>query len=123
MNLWSWLTSAKLLFALAMLANYVQASPVAGLAARVDPPDNASDWDAYEFCRIQPKFPEPSEWLPFDALFSNHTAKMSNNDTSAEIADVLTAVHSVADLSGGALDPYVSLHQKGSPRDSRKESG
>lgn len=106
-----------------MLANSVQASPVAGLAVRVDGPDYISPYYAEELCTIQPKFPEPSNCLPFDALVSNHTVNMSINDTSAGIADVLTAVHSVADMSGGALDPYVSLHPKGSPRDSVNQSG
>lgn len=90
-----------------MLANSMETPPAAGLITGVNGILGLSPGYMVELCAVQPKFPEPSNWLSFDALVSKHTMDMSKNDTSAEIADVVTAVHSVADISGGALDPYV----------------
>ena len=66
-------------------------------------------------CFVRATFPEPSKWISFEDLVHQYTDDMAEKDSSAEIADVQTAVHSVADMSGGLLDPYVSLHQHGIP--------
>ena len=96
-----------------MLANSVNALPAAFPAPQtsltptvVTGPSLAA---ASGTCFTGTEFPDPSTWLSFDALVAQHTAAMAVFDSSAEIADVQTAVQSMAQMSGGILDPHVSL--------------
>lgn len=52
-------------------------------------------------------FPAESAWLSLNALVSQYIAAMGSFDSSAEIADIISAIQSVAQMSGGILDPYV----------------
>ena len=61
------------------------------------------------------EFPKKSTWLSFNTLVSQHTAAMAEFDSSAEIANVLSAIQSVAQMSGGILDPYVCPRPRRAP--------
>lgn len=51
------------------------------------------------------EFPSQSAWLSLNTLISQHSAAMGQFDSSAEIADVVSSIQSVAQMSGGILDP------------------
>ncbi|MCJ1299443.1 hypothetical protein MMC08_002235 [Hypocenomyce scalaris] len=91
-----------------MLANSVNTLPAAFPAPQTSPPHQTSLAPtivtcpsfaaASGTCFTGAEFPDPSTWLSFDALVAQHTAAMAIFDSSAEIADVQTAVQSVAQI-------------------------
>lgn len=105
------LTSVKLALSLPMPANSACAGTRPASPAPTVP-TGAGSTAVGGTCFKGAEFPKESIWLSFNTLVSQHTAAMAEFDSSTEIANVLSAIQSVAQMSGGILDPYVCPCQR-----------
>lgn len=108
------LTNPKVTLSLPILANSACAgtrpansAPQKSAAPAPTVPTGANPAAVGGTCFKGAEFPSESAWLSLNTLVSQHTAAMGKFDSGAEIADVLSAIQSVAQMSGGILDPYV----------------